>query len=225
MAAEMQVNHTSGRVVYALVRSAVGTIWNGSSLEVYASANYSTYKIACTEQGAASGYYTGTFPGAAAGVYSITYKEQAGGSPSESDMTIAVEEFHWDGTIHVAQSSMATSGQVGQYLPIRLSRGVAVSGFPFKLVSSTDHVTSFTSGVISGQISRDGGAFGALQSGLATSAYTEMGMGWYRTNLTSGDLNATTIALTFTGVGISGGQCDQRDFAFILQRTSGQTIS
>ena len=225
MAAELQVNYTSGSVVYAHVRSAVGTIWNGSALESYVTANIANYKIACTEQGSASGYYTATFPGAVAGVYAVTYKQQMGGSPAESDPTIAVELFHWDGTVHVAESSLATSGQVGQFLPMRMARGVAVSGFVFKLVSSSDHVTNFTSGVISGQISRDGGSFGALQSGLTIGAYTEIGNGWYRCNLTSGDLAATTVALLFTGAGISGGTCDQRDFGFVLQRTSGQTIT
>lgn len=44
-------------------------------------------------------------------------------------------------------------------------------------------------------------------------------------NLTSGDLAATTAALVFTGVGVSGGSCDQRDYSFIFQRVSGQTIT
>jgi len=33
MAAELQVNYTSGSVVYVQIRSAVGTIWNGSAFE------------------------------------------------------------------------------------------------------------------------------------------------------------------------------------------------
>ncbi len=41
--------------------------------------------------------------------------------------------------------------------------------------------------------------------------------------LTSGDLNANTVALVFTANGISGGTADQRDFAYILQRVSGYT--
>lgn len=229
MAAELQINHNAGATVYAIIRSAVGTVWNGNALEAYVTANYSTYKIALTEQGSASGYYTGTFPvdtDIPAGVYTVTYKQQAGGSPAEADQTIGVEStFHWDGAARVAESSLVTSGQIGTYLPMRMARGVAVSGFMFKLVSSADHVANFTSGVISGQISRDGGSFGALQSGLAVGAYTEIGMGWYKINLTSGDILADTAALVFTGVGISGGSCDQRDFSFVFQRTSGRTIT
>lgn len=222
----MQINHTSGKTVYGLLRSATGTIWNGSALEAYLTANYATYKIAATEQGSASGYYTITMPAAAAGVYTITYKEQAGGSPAESDMTIGIEgAFQWDGSINIPAANFATSGQVGQFLPMRLARGVAVSGFYFKLVSSSDHVSNFTSGIISGQISRDGGSFGALQSGLAAGAYVEKGNGWFTINLTSGDTNCTTAALLFTGVGVSGGSCDQRDFSFVFQRVSGQTIT
>jgi hypothetical protein len=93
-----------------------------------------------------------------------------------------------------------------------------VTNFPFKMVSSLDHVTPFVSGVVSGQISKDGGAFGPLASGIIN----EIGLGWYRTTLVSGDLLCNTAALSFSAVGISGGTADQRDFSLVLQRTSGQ---
>ena len=94
-----------------------------------------------------------------------------------------------------------------------------IQNFPIYLVSATDHVTPFVSGVISGQISRDGGAFGALQSG----AFTEIGLGTYKLQaLTSGDILCNTAALVFTGTGISGGTSDPRVFTLLLQRTSGQ---
>lgn len=226
MAAELQVNAGSGLTIYALVRSATGTIWNGVSLESYVTANFANYKIASTEQGSASGYYVATFPsGLTAGTFNITWKQQNGGSPAESDTTIAVQTFSWNGSGETNLAGAATSGQVGTYLPLRMFRGGMVQNFPFKLVSSADHVTPFTSGVVSGMISRDGGAFTVLQSGTAIAGYQECGRGWYVVSLTSGDLNANTAALSFTAVGVSGGSADQRDFGMVLQRTSGQTVT
>lgn len=226
MASELQVNAGSALTIYALVRSATGTIWNGSTLVAYATVDYANYKIAATEQGSASGYYVATFPSTlAAGVYNIAWKQQSGGSPVEGDTTIAVQTFYWSGTAEVSIADCATSGQVGQYLPMRIFRGQMVQNFPFKLVSSADHVTPFTSGVVSGQISRDGGAFGALQSGTAVAGILEFGQGFYKVNLTSGDLNANTVALVFNAVGVSGGSADPRGFGMILQRVSGQSVT
>ena len=93
-----------------------------------------------------------------------------------------------------------------------------IAPFTFKLVSSVDSKTPFVSGTISGQISRDGSTFGPLQSG----AYTEMGLGWYALQaLTSGDMNARTVSLTFQGARSGGGNSDPRDFSMILQKVSG----
>lgn len=222
MAGELQTNFDSGKTVYFLVRSASSTIWNTASaaLEAYQTANYADYDIAATEQGSASGFYVGNFPAAAApGVYSIVAKQQLGGSPAESDPTIGLGTEQWNGSTLLPLSDLATSGQVAQVAPIRLARGTQIQNFLFDLVSSADHITPLVSGVISGQICRDNGSFGALQSG----AFTEVGQGFYRLQaFTSGDLLANTAAVIFTGVGISGGSADPRKFTFILQRTSGQ---
>jgi hypothetical protein len=221
MANEIQFNGPgTGTTCYVLIRNNVGQIWNGTSFVAYATADYTTYDVAATEQGTASNFFVSTFPSTiAAGVYYVTAKRRVGGTEAESDPAVADGTIHWNGSAIAPLSDTATSGQLGQAAPIRIYRGQMVQNFPFKMVSSADHVTPFTSGVVSGQISRDGGSFGALQSG----AFTEMGLGWYRTNLTSGDLLATTVALVFTAVGISGGAADQRDIALVLQRTSGQT--
>jgi hypothetical protein len=222
VANELQCTFDSGKTVYFLIRSATATIWStvANSLVTYATADYTNYDIAATEQGTASGYYTGDFPSAAApGVYSIVAKQQLGGSPAESDPTIAQGSEQWNGSNLLPLSDLATSGQIGQLAPIRLARGTQIQNFLFDLVSSADHITPFVSGVISGQICRDNGSFGALQSG----AFTEVGNGFYRLqSFTSGDLLANTAAVIFTGVGISGGNADPRKFTFVLQRTSGQ---
>ncbi len=221
VANEIQVSFRAATTCYFLVRNRIGQVWNTSALafQTYVTATYANYTISLTEQGTASSYFAGNFPTAiTAGVYSVTAKQQIGGSPAESDPTIAVGDLQWNGTVTLPLSDLASSGQIGQIGPVRIARGVQLLNFPFKLVSSADHSTPFTSGVVSGQISRDGAAFGALQSG----AYTEIGLGWYSLQaLTSGDLNANTVALTLSANGISGGQADQRDFALITQRVSG----
>ena len=222
MANEVQFSFLSSRTAYFLVRNNVGQIWNTNTaaFEAYLTANFTKYTIASVEQGTASAYYAGSFPAAlAAGVFSITAKQQLGGTALETDPTIGTGDFQWNGPAITPLSDLATSGLVGQFAPIRIYRGQMIQNFPFKLVSASDHITSFTSGVISGQVSRDGGSFGALQSGT----FTEMGLGFYKLQaLTSGDLLANTVALTFTGTGISGGVADSRDFVLVLQKTSGQ---
>jgi hypothetical protein len=126
--------------------------------------------------------------------------------------------YDWNGAT-VGLADLATSGQIGLVSPMRLARGVGILNFPVYLKSSADHVTPFTSGVVSGQISRDNGSFGALQSG----AITEIGLGHFNLfALTSGDLLANTVRLHFTATGISGGSSDPLPISLVLQRTSGQ---
>ena len=224
MSREIQVKFLTGKTVYSTIRNQTsGALWNlsggaGGAFENFVSGNWLGYSISLTEQGV-SAVYMGNFPTAiGAGVYSLDAREQIGASPVQTDAGVATGDIHWNGTVNVPLSDLATSGQLGQIGPIRIFRGQMVQNFPFKMVSSADHVTPFTSGVVSGQISRDGGAFGVLQSGTVT----ETGLGWYRVNLTSGDLTATTVALSFSANGISGGTADARDMALVLQRTSGQ---
>lgn len=221
MANEVQFAYVTGRTTYVQIRNRIGQIWNtsSSSFVTYSTADIGDYDVAATEQGTASGYYAASFPSAITpGVYSIVAKNQNGGSPAEADPNIAVGDYQWNGTVTLPLSDLATSGQLGQIGPIRLARGVQMLNFPFYLKSSVDHVTPFTSGVVSGQISRDGGAFGALQSG----AFSEVGLGFYSLQaLTSGDLLANTVALRLSANGISGGAADPLALAFILQKVSG----
>jgi hypothetical protein len=221
MASELQFSYATGKTCYVLIRNSVGQIWNtaGSAFEAYAAGSYTDYAISAVEQGA-SAYYTATMPSTiAAGVYSITAKEQLAGSAAQTDPTVATGDEQWNGSVTLPLSNLATSGQLGQISPIRLARGTQILNFPVYLKSSADHMTPFTSGVVSGQIARDGGSFGALQSG----AFTEIGLGYYNLQaLTSGDLLANTVKLVFTANGISGGASDPLPLSFILQRTSGQ---
>ncbi len=212
----------TGRTVYATLYGSGNSIWNTSGgvggLSSFSSGAWTDYAISLTEQGV-SNVYQGDFPLAApAGHFDVVAWQQIAGSPAQTDVGVAMGSVEWNGSQYVPLSNLATSGQVGSIAPIRLARGVQVNNFPFKLVSAADHVTPYTSGVVSGQIARDAGAFGALQSGLVT----ERGLGWYDVQLTSGDMLANSIKLVFTANGISGGPgSDQRDFALLLQKVSG----
>ena len=221
MSGEIQFNFTAGQVCYFLVWNRIGQIWNTSTVafESYLTANYANYVISAVEQGTASHQYVGNFPSTiVAGVYGITARQRLGGTAAETDPTIATGDFQWNGSVSFPLSDLATSGQIGQISPIRLARGVMVQNFPVYLKSSVDHVTPLVSGIVSGQISRDGGLFGALQSGK----FTEVGLGFYALQaLTSGDLTANTVSLLFTANGISGGQSDPLPMSFVMQRTSG----
>jgi hypothetical protein len=222
MAGEIAFDFAQGQDCYVQIRNRTsGYIWNGTAFETYSqlSGNLASYPVAVTEQGS-SAHYVGNFPAAIpAGVYDVTAKTKVQVPYLEGDRVVAAGEIQWNGSAVVPLADLATSGQIGQIGPIRISRGTMVRNFPFKLVSSLDHITPFTSGVCSGQISRDGAAFGALQSG----AFSEIGLGWYSLQaLTSGDLLANTVALAISARGISGGTADQRDFSFVTQRTSGQ---
>lgn len=189
--------------------------------ENFVSGNWDSYDISLVERGL-TGIYQGDVPAAVpAGVLAAVAHDQAGGSPAQTDPVAATGDVQWGGTLVLPLSDLATSGQLGRHLPLPVAYGVALSGFMIHLVGAADHVTPLTSGVVSGQVSRNGGAFGALQSGLAVGAYVEVGLGWYRLNLTSGDLAGRVVALNFQAVGVSGGAADPVNLSFITQKTSG----
>lgn len=222
MAGEIAFDFSANQDCYVNIRNRTsGFIWNGSAFEAYSqsSGNIASYAVAVVEQGA-SAHYVGNMPAAIpAGVYDITARQRIQTPYLESDRVVAAGEVQWNGSVAVPLSDLATSGQLGQLGPIRMARGVMVQNFPIYLKSSADHVTPLTSGVVSGQIARDGGAFGVLQSG----AFTEIGLGYYTLQaLTSGDLLANTVMLRFSATGISGGQSDPLAMSIVLQKTSGQ---
>lgn len=217
MAGELQGSFVTGRTCYYLLRDRNANISNAaiSGFSVYATAAYSGYAITATEQGAASAYYVGNMPPwVPAGIFSAVLKQQLTANPAETDPTIDVGDINWNGTNVAPLTDIPASGQN----IILLARGWMIKNYQFDLRSSTDHLTAFTSGIVSGQVAKDGGAFAALQSG----AFTEVGFGTYSLQaLTSGDLAAGTITLRFTAVGVSGGSSDALTQHFITQRTSG----
>ena len=213
----------TGSTAYARILGSGSAVWSTSggtgNFQAYNAANWTDYAISATEQGS-TGVFIANMPAAVpAGVYDIDARNQIGGSPAVTDPGVAHGEAQWNGFKTVPLSDLATSGQIGQIGPIRVAKGVMVTNFMIYLKSSADHVTPFTSGILSGQISRDGGALGALQSG----AFTECGLGFYALQaLTSGDLLCNTAGLLFTATAVSGGTSDPLPMAMIMQRVSGQ---
>ncbi len=221
MAGELSCDTATGLTIYANIRNRTsGYIWNGSAFEAYlaASGNQSSYAISMSEQGA-GGHYTGNAPSTMAnGVYDATAKKKINAWFAETDQLVANGELHWNGSIAVPLGDLATSGQIGTLSPLRIGRGTMVQNFGIFLKSSSDHLSNFTSGVVSGQIARDAGSFSALQSGT----FTETGLGSYVVTLTSGDTLGNTLRLYFSATGISGGTSDTLAMSVITQRTSGQ---
>lgn len=80
--------------------------------------------------------------------------------------------------------------------PAGIPKNVALSNFEFLMVDSTDHITPKTGLTVSGEISKDGGAFASL-----TNSVTEISNGVYKVNITQTEMNADVITLKFTGTG------------------------
>lgn len=90
---------------------------------------------------------------------------------------------------------------------LRLKKNASVANFPFKMISSTDHVTAKTGLTITAQRSLDGAAFASC----ANSA-TEVANGWYVIALAATDTNADMGIFLFTATG-----ADNADFPAIFQ--------
>ena len=212
----------TGRTCYVTIHNRIGQIWSTSggtgAFESYTAANFSDYVISATEQGA-NNYFVASFPAATPpGVYNLRAHQQLAGSPAQSDPTCAAGQEQWNGTVLLPLSDLSTSGQLARVTPVAMARSEMVPHYPIYLVSAADHITPMVSGVVSGQIARDNGSFGPLQSG----AFTERGLGTYTVqSLTSGDLDARTARMVFTAAGISGGTSDPLVINLVLQRSSG----
>lgn len=88
----------TGVVLYAQFFNADDEVWNGSAMESYDTANIGTYDVAMTEQGTASRRYAVAVPALPAGLYRVEVLKRAGGSPAESDQSVASGAGEWDGT-------------------------------------------------------------------------------------------------------------------------------
>ena len=93
--------------------------------------------------------------------------------------------------------------------PGRPAKGVALAGFPFLLVASSDHVTGKTGATVTATRSLDGAAFAACAN-----TATEVGSGIYKITLASTDLDADTVVLKFTAT-----DADTRYVTIVTQAT------
>jgi hypothetical protein len=153
------------------------------------------------------------------GVYALTIDE---------DTTIASGSDSEEYCVHITQASMApvtrvlelyrrdvttgetittSSGSVTLTADFRIKKNTALANFPFRMTDSSDHVAPKTGLTVTGQVSKDGAAFGSL-----TNSVSEISNGWYKVNLAATDLNADTVALKFTATG-----ADQLDITIATQ--------
>src|SRR5262249_227725 len=99
------------------------------------------------------------------------------------------------------------SGKIDIAGDLRIRKNTALAAFPFRMTDSADHVSPKTGLTVTGQVSKDGGAFAHLPN-----AISEIGSGWYKVDLAAADVNADTVALKFTATG-----ADQLDVTIATQ--------
>lgn len=95
--------------LYARIINPAGLWWNGATFEAYNAANWATYAIAMTQDGA-SGLYFATMPAliTTAGSYDYFVYQQGGASPAESDLLVTTGKVEWTGSAVVVPSNSAT---------------------------------------------------------------------------------------------------------------------
>lgn len=76
------------------------------------------------------------------------------------------------------------------------TRGEALPNFSFLMVSSSDHISDATALTVTAQVQKDDGAFAA-----ATNSVVEIGLGYYRIDLTATEMDADKILLRFSATG------------------------
>jgi hypothetical protein len=107
MANELQLTHTTGQNVYAILRNAAGQVWNGAAFVTQDNANWGDYDLPLTETPASGGFYLANLPALAAGVYSVVAYQRAGQAPAVTDDRIAVGELAWSGTALLQPAEIA----------------------------------------------------------------------------------------------------------------------
>jgi hypothetical protein len=188
MAGELQIGGlTTGWAAYAVVRSATGTVWNGTAFEAFNAANWATYDIALTEQGS-TGYYVGTFPTVAAGVYAVEVRRQTGGSPAAAvatDPYLGGGDAEWDGTVLRGAGNVNLAAWAGSapaalngdnYLQVSVRQvggenATASAAVDFSLIGTvtTDGITAAslaTGAITAASLAAD--AVAEIQGGLST---------------------------------------------------------
>lgn len=100
MADKIQIAYgLSGKTLDAIIRAKDATVWDGTTLVTYVSANYTSYVIPLTESGT-SGFYSVDVPSSLpAGYYNVEISERViSGTPAETDGIAGNGDLSWNGT-------------------------------------------------------------------------------------------------------------------------------
>ena len=228
MSAELQIAYRSGAALSCVVFpvNSGGLAWRSQippaqfiPFQSGVLGDFAFPQLGMTYRGAS--YYIADMPqDIPPGVYNVVAYDLGLGTGSDNPGQ-GRGQIQWAGSsgsrFVVPYTMMATSGLFANAFPTQLARSTMVRNFPIYLKSPEDHVTPFTSGIVSGQIARDSGLFTALQSG----EITETGNGFYNVMaLTSGDLDAGTAKMLFVARGVSGGWSDPLAYSLVLQRNA-----
>lgn len=213
MANEIEIQHTvSALTLYAIVRNSIGqplTI-SGLTFGAYATASLSGYKIALTEQGTASRFYSGDMPVVDKGQYGITIFQQLGGSPAETDTFVGGGNLQWNGTEVFPLTSVAlmvwTANDSSYFgTAVSIGRALYTSAAPGSasghMIAGTNAATTFgglTTGALSCTTFTASGAV-AFQSTFAVTGTTTFNA-FTVTNATTLS-GAVSLGSTFTVAG------------------------
>lgn len=193
MANELSWRHSeTGETLYATIRSAARTMWNGSALETLTVANWGDYDIALAETPASSYFHVGDWPAglSTAGWYWVDIYSQAGASPAISDTLLGTLYGYWNGTkfepaggdVAQVNGTAQTARDLGNALPSAAPG--ANGGLPTTNGTKINQTADLTAGqtiaatVAAGAIATDAitadavkaDAVTKIQSGLATSS-------------------------------------------------------
>ena len=119
MASELVIDYATGSTIYALLMNVTGGVWNGTTFETPAAANWATYDIACTESGT-TGLYLGDMPSISAGLYSALFRLQAGAAPATTDTPIGDTSLQWSGTAITTTAASTSRYATASVLKSRL---------------------------------------------------------------------------------------------------------
>lgn len=115
MAFEIQADHASGNVLYAVIRNRSGQVWYpaGQAFEDWGTSGHTAdeYDIALTDKGASR--HVGSFDSnVPAGSYHIQVFLQAGANPADTDVLVRSCEIVWTGTGEVTPTKILTNKTV-----------------------------------------------------------------------------------------------------------------
>lgn len=124
MAGEIRVIGPTGQSCYVHIFNASGQRWNGSAYETFLVADYSSYTVSVTEDGA-TGIFRGNMPPAIpAGRPDIVLFVQDGGSPANGDRAVGAQALQWNGS-----EPATTTIPLGSLTGLQMKAYVISSGF------------------------------------------------------------------------------------------------